>query len=307
MGRFVNGIDLHQDDFEQLASAFGINETDPIHISEFGGNPDLFLIRDDGGVKGKKLLKRYWRLKDENVPKLEETLLACSRENIIPFHFSSQKNSLVYKHNGSYYSLMTYIDTETLNPENKIPAIATAIANMHRILAGISHDNIKPPLAVEPKQMEAILRENKFDDLLSYINMADQLKDSVRLQLVHNDLYPGNIIASVTGEIFIVDFESFSANPLVADILFAAFRLAEEYNDKFYEFLRSYEIQNPLSFEEKRYGLILLAADFIRKLGFILTEHKEGNDYFLKDYEKYSRYVKKTTTMIRKNPRGLLD
>jgi Ser/Thr protein kinase RdoA (MazF antagonist) len=195
---------------------------------------------------------------------------------------------------------MSYIRTRLLEPAKQLEAIAGVIARMHRSLAEISHDRIRAPLAVESKRLKRILRENRFEALFPYLDEAENIKRNIRWQLVHNDLHPGNIISSVTGKIYLLDFESFSANPLVADVLFAAFRLVGGFSRNFFRFLKMYDMFNPLDEIEKQKGLVLLAADFIRKLGFIMAEQEKGNEYYMKDYAKYQSYIHQTLEVIDK-------
>ncbi len=282
---------FNQPELDRLSNEFGIPQLSPNHILSFEGSNNLFFVKNGQLAK---LLKWHRLIPDKNVPKLEQVLWACNRKKITPHLFPTQQNTLICQCGNKFYSLSDYVRIRTIEPKKDYHAIAKAIAHMHRALAEIEHDNIMAPLSIEAKQLKGVLEDNKHDDLISHIDKVEHLNDTVRWQLVHNDLHSGNIISSVSGKIFIIDYESFSNNPLVGDVFIAAFRLSGGYNQTFCKFLNAYNNYNPLTAPEMKYGFSILLADFIRKLGFILMERKRGNDFFMKDYLKYQSFINQT-------------
>ncbi len=287
-----------QTELDQLSHEFGFSQLTSKHIVPFDDSMHLFLVND--GQK-KKLLKWHWIIPEKNIKKFEQVLWTCSHKKITPHLFPTQQNTLICQCGNKFYSLINYVQICPLKPEKYYHAIAKTIAKMHKALAEVEHDNIMAPLAIKPNQLKAVLKNNQHSDLISYIDKAEQLNDTVRWQLVHNDLHTGNIISSVFGKIFIIDYESFSKNPLVGDVLFAAFRLSGGYNQTFFKILEAYNTHNPLTIAEIKHGLLILLTDFIKKLGFILLQKKKGNDYYMKDYPKYQNFIEQTQAHIHIN------
>lgn len=287
-------LGLTEEEQEALVREYSIN---PKHFEEIQilHQPSLFLLKEAGEVK---LIKKYRILNAERVNKLEEILRVCNGKKVIPDFFPTRDGKLILQVKQSYFSMMQFLVTVPLDLPDQSPDLATVIANTHLLLAALAHDHLSAPLTLLPERLETLLAKNDFSDLLPYVDQAADIKNEVRIQLVHNDLHQDNFICSAPGDIFIIDFESFSANPLVGDIMFAAFRLSNGNKQQIDRFMAAYNQANPLTLAEKTFCYLFLLADFIRKLGFILDQKEKGNLFYMKDYRNYINFVEQARQLF---------
>ncbi len=235
----------------------------------------------------------------ERTSTLSKVLLACSRNQISPHVYSTRNGFRVCQIQDRFYSLMDFVQTDPLDPVGCLDSIVQVTEGMHRAIEGIEHLNTPSPLAISAQRLNQVLKKHGFGHYLAYLDEACGVEAGLRRQLVHNDLHSGNFICSKSGKVFIVDFESYSENFLIGDLLFAGYRTAMRNSSLFIEFVKRYDGYHPLTDAEKRYGCLILAVDFIKKLGFILHEYEKGNSFFMKDYKKYQRFAEDTVLLAR--------
>lgn len=258
-------------------------------ITPLTHNSSLYRINQNESIL---LLKKYNILTADRLEKINKILEICTANQTTPFTYKTVESNFVLKINDSYYSLLDYISGTRPTINNKYSDIAKLIAQMHIGLSGLHHDNLSHPLYLDISTVHDMLSRFKLDYLLPILEQAESIKHTVRWQIIHNDLHPNNIIQSQSDKFYIIDFESFSANTLILDVFFAAYRLFGSINKMFYKFIDFYDEHNRLYSQEKNYGLLLLASDVIRKLGFIISEYYNGNTlYYDKDFIKYKRFA----------------
>lgn len=286
--QFLNGL------WSAIAEAYNLNDEYAETVQVI--SPASLYIVTDG--EDKKLLKRYKLVQSDRLAILENILSSCSVQGCCPDIYLDQNGDLISTVGQAFFSLMAYVDTRAVDAGRDAEVCAEVVAKMHKTLADFGDKHLSWPLAVEQSLLRDLLITNGYDNLVEHIDQAEEYMDQVRIQLVHNDLHQGNFLASRSGEIFIIDFESCSTNPLVVDVLFAAFRLAAGDMKIFQRFIEQYQQPNPLTDSEKQYGISLLAADFIKKFGFILKERDRGNDFFMKDYHNYLGFIDESLRLV---------
>ncbi|MBI9079227.1 MAG: phosphotransferase [Pseudodesulfovibrio sp.] len=237
------------------------------------------------------VLKKFWRLSPERAHVLDSMLKACSMAGITPSLLHTREGSTLLRKDKYFYSICEYIPPLAKPPADFVEQGANVVAKMHQILSTIPGQGIRAPLHVEKKTLLKILIKNDLSKYTPTLEQADEAKILTRSILVHNDLHPGNVLFGLDGKSYLIDFESFSHNPLVADALFAAFRLSKGNKQISEKFMSHYEQAMPLTPSEKQHGYLLLAADFIRKIAFIFKEMEDGNTTFMRDLEKYKRFA----------------
>jgi Ser/Thr protein kinase RdoA (MazF antagonist) len=122
------------------------------------------------------------------------------------------------------------------------------------------------------------------------LEAAAAARAALPVQLAHNDLHPGNLLATEDA-VRLADLDSAGANPRVLDVFFAALRLTDRSSAAMAAFVRAYDARAPLAPEEWAAGPTLLAADLIGKLAFILRCNAAGDGRFLKDLYPYRDYL----------------
>ena len=276
---------------EALLAKFGIAVA-PGAVRPFPGGRDLRRVEHGDGL----LLKRFWRLDAHRAPILDAVLEVCSSRGITPPWLPSTEGGRLLRSGDAYYGVRAFVP-ERPDPIDSARA-AESVARMHLALADVPYRGPEPlpPLHVPPGQVRRLLHDNGLEKFAPLLDAAERLAPQVPRQLVHNDLHPGNFLAGSGGRVYLIDFESFSANPRIVDVLFAGFRLGEATVDAARRFLDLYAAHLEPTPEEHRLGPLLLAADFVRKIAFILKEREAGNAAFMSDMEKYRGYADAAAT-----------
>ncbi len=286
---------IHNRLLESLHRQYGIPRSSEYFLSSLDDNSNLYIINGGGQ---KKILKRNWLLTIDRTTKLEELLVQLCASDITPWVFKTKNGRYHFKLDGEIFSLMAYIVKQPMDFHVCFEAAIGRIANMHIIMSEIEHDNLMAPLAVDYEDLQAVYNKYNCSELIYLLDQVSELKDAVRRQLVHNDLHPGNFIQAVSGKVYLIDFDSYSVNYLIADVMFAAFRLGNGNINFITDFLEKYDSLNPLTEEEKKYAFLFLANDFAKKIGFILHEKEKGDGFYMKDYDKYNNYLKQTLAIM---------
>jgi Ser/Thr protein kinase RdoA (MazF antagonist) len=255
----------------------------------------VFIVETDTGPL---LLKAHTILPPENAFSLEQCLKISSKNGVTPTVMHTRDGNALLRYHNTYYAISNFFPEKSPMPRFQMRTAAGVTARMHRGMASVVDENTRSPLTVDSSELKEIFKREKFFDYLFYLDEAEACRGQVRWQLVHNDLHEGNFITSDPGRTYIVDFESISTNPLVADVFFAGFRLAGGINSRFFEFIHHYDSVNPLTATEEKYGLLFLTVDFIKKIGFILTEKSRGNRYYMKDFRKYKLFCKQAIAAL---------
>lgn len=266
--------------------AFGLDPVNTTPLATGGG-----LLFETFNGHGPCLLKRYRLLRPENAPILDRLLVACNEKSLVPRHFPARDGSLVAEIGGVCYSLVRREEILPLNPDGDYPAVARTLAAFHGTALGVPCETeLRPPLQVEPGRLRE-LADVAHPELVPLLEAYDDARPHLPIQLVHNDLHPGNVIMTAAGAL-LLDLESFSHNPRVGDVLFAAMRLGRQDPTRFRSFVDAYEDARPLDPVERELGPAVLLGDMARKVGFILHRADEGDPFFLKDLDNYLGFIR---------------
>ncbi len=267
--------------------AFGLDPLETTPLAAGGG-----LLFETLNGNDPCLLKRYRLLRPENAPILDRLLAACSENSLVPRHFPDSDGSLVVRADCHLYSLMRREDIRPLNPDEDLPAVARILADFHGAALGVPCETeLEPPLKVEPGRLRE-LADAAHPELVPLLDAYDDARPHLPIQLVHNDMHPGNVITTASGTVLLLDLESFSHNPRVGDVLFAAMRLGRQDPTHFRRFVEAYEDAQPLDPVERELGPAVLLGDMARKVGFILHRADKGDPFFLKDLDNYLGFIR---------------
>ena len=286
-------------DFQTIAAEYNMDPK-AMQTAEPLDGSTLFIFRNN--AKEQRVLKQYRLMSVQRKDTLSNILRTVSQNGLTPLVYPDQTGEFVCQIDNRFFTLMEYVKALPLNmPCGRYP-LAQTVACLHRTLARLPHKNETSPLAVSPELVHYLLTKYGFERYLFYLEEAGKIVHRLRRQLVHNDLHPGNYFYGIVDQkILILDFESYSVNTLIGDVMFAGYRAHIRTSGEWDEFLKQYTDQNPLTEAEKEYGFMILAADFIKKFAFILKEYEAGNTFFLKDFNRYKRFIDDTIEWIRPN------
>jgi len=282
-----------------IIDAYGFSNEKSIHFFNNVNNRILSIKYNDETY----LLKKHSMLDQTAVHTLEQLFDEFQKFYITAPMMKTVNNTYIICIDGSYYSLLKKLNTNNINIKSHLKKIAQKIAMMHMVMDKVKNKTLKSPLFVSTEKNISLLENYNLSYLIPII--TNDVFNPICFQLVHNDLHIGNVIATNSDNIYIIDFDCLSYNSLIADIVFAAFRLTGGFQTPFINFLKYYDEISPINRSEIQFGYLFLLKDFTRKLCFILKEHERGNFfYYNKDLKKYLNFIRETKIM---NEKGKLN
>lgn len=203
-----------------------------------------------------------------------------------------QGGELLVSDGGAIYSLQAVLGGERPGPEDA-PAVAVALARLHRVFASVPHQGTPHHLAEATKNLLDQARGYGFPVEAGLAADAGRFLDCSLAQLVHGDPHPANMIAQA-GEVRFVDFDSAHLGSPAQEAAFAAFRLLGTERGAVASFVRHYAEASPEagSADElvRMSGSLALHA-VLRRLVFILAERDRGETRWMSDLENQRRYA----------------
>lgn len=262
--------------WDQLAEARGLGSVPPPR--RLGELPHLFRLPGRG-----LLVKRHWFLTPERAAAVSAAMAALSAAGLGPTLLDPVFTWI----DGTAYSVMEELALVPWTTARAAEA-AAALARAHRLMAPLPAP--AGPMAAPPERILAETAAIAGPDWGDLLDEAAALRTALPVQLAHNDLHPGNVLATA-GEVRLADFDSAGASPRVLDVFFAALRLTDRSPAAMVAFVGAYAERAPLTAQEWRAGPTLLVADLIGKLAFILRREAAGDSRFVKDLQPYRDHL----------------
>ncbi len=299
MGRYRAETVIPSDTLRRLGDLFP-NLRTTLHPVPFRDIPHLHTVETEGQTW---LIKEHWFLTDDRLAVYHDVMEALLKAGLCPPAHRSAGGRTLETIDGRHYSVTLLMDEKPFEPTIHCEEAARKIAALHSILAEIEAPVLRSPIWAETEQVSRELTKLERPDLAKIVMAAKREAGKVRWQLVHNDLHARNILVTPT-DIFIIDPDSFSTNPVVADAFFAALRLGNGKPDLMHLFLDAYRREFPLDNIEAALGSRFLIADLAHKYAFIFRRRDAGDDRFLKDALKYERLIRLAMSL---DPRARQD
>jgi len=258
-------------------------------------HPHIHFCTDEQGAR--LVFKRHWFLSDEErIMAIEELIIAVAQAGVAPAVQRSSAGKLFMNYEGQVYSLMERIETMPFNVALHLEAVARTVAQMHKALARID-GALLAPLFISPARAYELLERHGLPVPREFL--LSVLKDDYSpTGAAHNDLHAGNIVVDSAGRPWILDYDGCGANPLMEDVMFAAFRLTGGNRDKIERFAEAYRAEHPPSNDQWRRRYHILLRDFMMKIAFILERQAQGEDRYLKDLHRYEAFVARAMALI---------
>lgn len=273
------GVTARGDDLRDAARCFGLlGGPAPQPLP---GTAHLFAVGD-------RVLKRHWFLTADRAAVLEGVLADLAREGLHPALYPGEGGALLQRVSGGWFSLMERLEPGPAPGSEDLDEAARLVARTHAVLA--RHGGgaaLRSPMWAEPGAVAGELEAAGRAELARHVLDGAALR-GLAVRLVHNDLHPGNFLRA-RGRLWLLDFDSFSHNPVVGDVFFCGLRLAGAEGVE--RFAAAYRRDGALADGDLAAGWTALLADLSRKVAFILRRRAAGDETFVKDMDKYLGFI----------------
>lgn len=111
-----------------------------------------------------------------------------------------------------YFILYAYIEGEEADPEADAEALGAFVGEMHRVMRGYPGQLPEWDRTYMIDRYLAIMRKKAYPGVDAFAALGDELwmrVDALSRGFCHGDLYRGNILKTVDGQFFLLDFDTF--------------------------------------------------------------------------------------------------
>lgn len=238
---------------------------------------------------GDRVLKHHWFLTDDRAPVLGAVLSDLAECGVHPRLDRDSEGNVLARINGGWFSCMEVLESAKPPVAEDALQAAQVLAEAHAVLARHGQGTVlRSPMWADDAAIARELESAGEHALALHVRGASELQ-GLTTQLVHNDLHSGNFLRS-SGRLYLLDFDSFSTNPLIGDVYFCGLRLAGARGVM--GFAGAYTEAARLPAKDMDAGWAVLLADLARKIAFIGRRERAGDATFIKDREKYLGFVR---------------